>query len=127
MFRVDDAGEAARQLERLAAPDLREALVVAGRALVAGRYSFETSVQRWAGCLDAVLETPVKEQDESWPSPPAGGRLDRLAGIGLGETLRRRLGVAFRHGSPGGEWPHSLSGAPSDEAFFRMAAEHDMP
>lgn len=127
MFPVDDVAEAARQLERITVPGLAEALVAAGRALVAERYSIPKSVRAWANCLDTVRNTPPREQDGTWPRPPARGRLDRLAGVGLGENLRRMLRKSFRHGNAGGEWPHSLSGAASDEAFFRLAAEHDKP
>lgn len=125
MYPVGDAKQAAAQLQRLTDPALVKHLTAAGKRLVRERYSTESSVQAWAEALDSIVES---EKAAAVPSPrPPGpaGRLDRFLGTSLAESVRRKLGISFAHGSAGGEWPHSLTGRCREREFHRIAARAD--
>ena len=119
MFPVDDAGEAARQLTRLSDHELADRLASQGQRLVKDRYTIDKSVAAWAEALDAIRRRSPREGGISWPKPQAAGRLDRLCGVALAESLRSRIGIAFEHRNAGGEWPHSLHASrQGDEEFW---------
>ena len=126
LFPVGDAGEAARQLARLVDVRLRGHLTDAGYALVTERYTHERSVEAWDRACRAILSLPIPDQGERRTPVPAAGRLDALLGTALAETLRRALGVSFRHAGPGGEWPHATGGQPIDtDAYWEQARRLD--
>lgn len=126
LFPVGDAGEAARQLARLVDVRLRGHLTDAGYALVTERYTHERSVEAWDRAFRAILELPSPDLGARRTPVPAAGRLDVLLGTGLAETLRRALGVSFRHAGPGGEWPHASGGQPIDtDAYWEQARRLD--
>ncbi len=125
VFAAGDVGAAADQIARLRQESLRERLSQEGHALVARRYSTEASLQAWCGALEAVLALPPLP-----PAPPAApgapaGRLDRWLGSGGGERVRRVLGLRFRHGSAGSEWPHTGSAGADDGALLAAAGRLD--
>ncbi len=107
LFPCGDAEAAAGELARLRDPALLERLSRAGHALVAGRYSEAASLAAWRRALDQVMELPPLPEALSEPAPAPAGRLDRWLGRRRGDGLRRLLGLRFRHGSAGSEWPHS--------------------
>jgi hypothetical protein len=111
LFPCGDTDAAAGELARLRDPALLERLSRAGHALVAGRYSEAASLAAWRRALDQVMELPPLPEAPSEPAPAPAGRLDRWLGRRRGEGLRRLLGLRFRHGSAGSEWPHSCAGA----------------
>lgn len=125
MFSVGDALAAARQLEALTESGTANELAANARRLVVERYSIDRSVQAWAKALNSVAAAePVSS--ETLPSAPRpAGRLDRLLGTRLAETVRRRFGIAFAHHSAGGEWPHSMGKWIESDRFLEDAARLD--
>jgi hypothetical protein len=125
LFPCGDVVAAAGELGRLRQAPLLERLSRAGHALVAGRYSEAASLTAWRQAMGEVMALPPLPAAPPEPAPAATGRLDRWLGSGRGEDLRRLLGVRFRHGSAGSEWPHS--GGPGAEAgdLLELAARID--
>jgi glycosyltransferase involved in cell wall biosynthesis len=107
LFPCGDADRAAGELGRLRDPGLLERLSRAGHALVTGRYGRAASLAAWRRALDQVTALPPLPEAQGEPPPAPAGRLDRWLGPRRGEDLRRLLGLRFRHGSAGSEWPHS--------------------
>ena len=131
LFPCGDTDTAAGELARLRNPALLERLSRAGHGLVAGRYSEAASLAAWRRALEQVTKLPPLPESPSEPAPAPAGRLDRWLGRRGGEALRRRLGLRFRHGSAGSEWPHSsgAGGAAEEplEDLLREAARLDAP
>lgn len=125
MFAVDDAAEAASQLARLRDERFRNDLVNAGRRLVAARYSMGKSVRGWAECLDGIMRLPLREAHDRITPPQPAGRLDRILGTGMGESVRGMLGIRFEHAGPGGEWPHTSSAKSDEELLWGNATQLD--
>lgn len=126
LFPVGDAGEAARQLARLVDARLRGHLTDAAFALVADRYTQERSVEAWDRAFRAILALPIPDPGACRTPVPTAGRLDALLGTSLAESLRRALGISFRHAGPGGEWPHAMGGQPIDtDAYWEQARRLD--
>lgn len=128
MFPVGDHAAAANAIVELQDGRLRAKIVQGGRELHARMYSKQASVKAWHHALEAVMNLPPLPPACAVPIRPAG-RLDRMLGVGLAESIRRIAGRSYEHRSAGSEWPHSHSNAPTDEAFLRRAArleaEHD--
>lgn len=127
MFPRGEAVEAARQLRTLLDAGLASRISRAGRDLVLQRYSSQTSGDAWIQVLASMLSQSRNRalQQRRWRPTPAG-RLDRLLGVGLAETLRVRLGFRFAHDSPGAEWPHALSQGMPDEELVKKAEELEL-
>lgn len=128
MFPIGACPEASRQLARLAVdPALCQKLVTGGKALVAARYSIESSVQGWASCLNSIMCLPALPFRETISTPVPRGRLDRLLGVRHAESLRVALGLRYWHTSAGGEWPHTDHGwsATADDEFWTLARRID--
>lgn len=118
MFDVGDADGAVANLERARDPAVRARLAAKGRQLVHERYSVEKSVESWMDAIHRIMSLepqPVSQPDLCLSSQ---GRLDRLLGVYWGETIRRLVGIEFRHTEPGGEWPHTHDSRIYDEAKF---------
>ncbi|MGE4191355.1 MAG: glycosyltransferase family 4 protein [Thermoanaerobaculia bacterium] len=128
LFEVGDVAGASRAILRLRDPELRERLGREGRALVAQRYSTESSLAAWAESFQTTLQLPVRPLAELRSTRHRAGRLDRLLGERLGESIRQVVGSGFDHDDPGGEWPHTANPrALSDVEFFRQIAREDRP
>lgn len=125
LFPVGDVSAAADALRRVADPEVRTRLVNSGRRLVQERYSAAASHRAWCDAFEQVLALPPRGPVRPEPPLHPSGRLERLVGPGLAETLRRRLGRGFRHSSPGGEWPHTAHGDADDRELFELAAQLD--
>ena len=126
LFDPGDAAAAARQLARLARePGLADRLAAGGKELVEGRYSRERSIDAWERAIEAVLALPPLPPPAPPRVPPATGRLERWAGPGRAETIRRLLGRRGPDGGSGGEWPHAYGPGLERAEFFRRAAEID--
>ncbi|AFY28381.1 glycosyltransferase family 4 protein [Cyanobium gracile] len=123
LFPCGDTDAAAGELARLRDPALLERLSRAGHALVARRYSGAAALAAWRRALDQVTALPPLPQVQEEPAPAPAGRLDRWLGRQRGEDLRRLLGLRFRHGSAGSEWPHSGGDGAVDVAGTGAQAE----
>jgi glycosyltransferase involved in cell wall biosynthesis len=126
LFPAGDTGEAIECLAALRDAELHRRLTEAGRALVERRYSREASIDAWSRSFAAILARPPLPPVPGSTTPQAGGRLDRLLGVRLGENVRELC----RRRPPmheGGEvWPHSHSSALADNAaFLALAAKAD--
>ncbi len=117
IFPVGEMDEAARAVARLFSPGLRAQLIAGGLDLIRTRFSRAVSISQWHAAIDRVLELPSLPMPAARPPLPSSGRLDRLFGATAAEGVRRTLGIVFRHGEAGGEWPHT-SGASIDEAAW---------
>lgn len=129
LFNIGDSEAAADQLLRLHQDrSLLDRLATAGRQLIQARYTHNASIERWDAVLRQVLSRPLRCGTETWqPASQVSGRLDRYLGTGLAETARRWSGRFPPDTGPGGEWPHTLSGAAYDnEGFWRLAASLDV-
>lgn len=126
MFDVGDAAGAAKALERLWRDRvLRSTLRRSGAELVQSRYSLKVSVDAWDSALRRALQRAPRPAT-TLPPARGNGRLDRLLGVEFAESVRRALRIAAPCASnPGSEWPHSLSNALSDSAFWDLAAKLD--
>lgn len=123
MYPVGDVGSAAACLERTADPELRCRLAREGRALVAVRYSRDVSVNLWDEALTAVVGRDKVQRGGFTPWNEPVGRLDRLLGPGLGETVRELLRRRYPHQWAGEEWPYYYGSQPTHEAKFWEFAE----
>jgi hypothetical protein len=121
-FPVGDGKSAARQIERLRDPALRQHLVMTGLRLVRERYGTEASLVAWIQAFEAVLALPPLPVPAAGPPTPSAGRLDRWLGSARAEGLRRRLGLRFVHDTAGGEWPHTAHPSPQNEILLEQAA-----
>lgn len=121
LFAIGDAPAAAAEVARLRDADLWQRLRRNAFVLVAGRYSRGASADAWDGALRAVLALPHAPRSAAPRRRPAG-RLDRLAGAGVGETARTILGRRFEHSAPGGEWPHAYSAGTTSQFWSRAVA-----
>lgn len=125
LYSIGDGEAAARALQRIADPPLREAIVRQGWALVEGRYTQAASLRAWEEAFAHILSMPLRTSAHAEPTLPPAGRLDRWLGASLAETLRRRAGFSFPHQSPGGEWPHTAHGKIREDAILERAGEID--
>lgn len=116
VFPVSEADVAADTISKLQDIELPTNLIRAGHKLVSQQYSREASIAAWSQALQGVLNQPLQSPAENPVRPVASGRLDQYFGAALAETLRKVMGIKFRHAEPGGEWPHSYSGV-DDEGF----------
>jgi hypothetical protein len=128
LFPVGNVEQAADRITRLADSALRHRLVDGGYELLAARYTRERSIEAWDRSFGAILEAPCSPVVNEPLPVPSAGRLDHLLGPNLGETVRRAVGLRFRHQNPGGEWPHSLGVRSDDDpGFWQRARELDDP
>ena len=125
LFPVGDAAAAAQAISRLQDASLRHQLQVAGLELVKQRYTTQISCNAWIQAFEQVLALPDRPRPAPEPPLLPSGRLERLLGPRVAESLRRRLGVRFQHGSAGGEWPHTAHGGSDEQALLQLASEID--
>jgi glycosyltransferase involved in cell wall biosynthesis len=121
MFPIGDCSQAVDRIMALKNSSFQQAIVENGFMLVEARYSKQASINSWSTAIDEVLELPISKVD-SYMRPAPSGRLDRTFGVELAESLRQVSGRNFLHKSPGSEWPHSHSHAPTDQEFLARVA-----
>ena len=121
MFPVGDMAAAAERIAQLRDAALRARLIEAGRALVAVRLSREVSVARWDEVLNEILRLPALSDERGPERLAPGGRIERWFGPRAGERISSALGRGFRHGAPGGEWPHILARSEAEQANYQRA------
>lgn len=129
MFPIGDAAGAADCLERLRDSGLRARLRRGGFGLVAERYSTEISIGQWNASLRDIAARsplPLGRRITTMAQPPPAGRLDRLFGPDVAETIRELFRLKYDHCNSGGEWPHSYVYSQVDEeAFGQLATSLD--
>jgi glycosyltransferase involved in cell wall biosynthesis len=125
MFPIGDALAAVDCLERLQDLELRSRLLRDSLTLVTSRYSTTASIEQWDSCFRQIAARPplpFADRPEKRTRTPPAGRLDRLLGMQLGETVRELLSLRYDHSEPGGEWPHANTYSEVDEeAFWELA------
>lgn len=125
MFPVGDCEAAADAIRQLEQTSLRAQIVDGGHKLIEKQYSRSASIDAWVEAVKQILRSPVQHPQSNPKSRPMG-RLDRLLGTSIAETVRRLAKVRFSHRSAGAEWPHSHSSASSDEQFLRRLADMEL-
>jgi glycosyltransferase involved in cell wall biosynthesis len=121
---VGDPRGLAANLARLAAePALLTRLRLAAFRTAQERCSIEASVQGWHEAFTACLNSQIAMELPPARQLPHNGRLDRVFGNRLAETLRNVFHRGILHESSGGEWPHSLSfGTPDCDQTAKQLA-----
>jgi glycosyltransferase involved in cell wall biosynthesis len=124
MFDVRDTETAANCLLRIQkCKALGARLAAGGLELVENRYSEQASIALWHRALEALaVRKPLPRCSE--PCIGKSGRVDRVLGPQMGESIRRTLGIRYLHNNPGGEWPHSYGSAPIDDSEFWDLVKH---
>jgi glycosyltransferase involved in cell wall biosynthesis len=107
VFPVGDARRAAAAIAQLANASLRVALIRSAWELVSLRYSREQSISAWDAALTRVMTLPALPPAASSARERPAGRLDKVFGKAMAETLRGFIGVRYAHLTAGSEWPHS--------------------
>ena len=127
LFPVGDTDRAIECLLMLRDANLRQRLGEAGSALVTKRYSRKGSIEAWSRCFAYILKRPPLAPLPQVALPRPRGRLDRVLGVQLGESVREMLGR--RQSNAGAdEWPHShYSGLEDNAKFLATAAQLDRP
>jgi glycosyltransferase involved in cell wall biosynthesis len=126
-FPVGDSREAAECIMRLKDVHVREKLVRGGYQVVNNRYDQQSSVEAWDRSFVKIMASQINSEavKQSFTVTPSG-RLDRVLGIGLGETIRSAFSRRYVHQSAGSEWPHSYGTRNlHDSSFWSMAKSLD--
>ena len=118
MFPVGDMRAAAAAIGRLPDPGVAARLSQAGSSLIAQRYSREISIACWNDAFASIIALPPLASSPASVALRPSGRLDRWFGPRLGDGLRQALGRGYRHGEPGGEWPHLLARSDADAELY---------
>jgi glycosyl transferase family 1 len=108
--------------------ELRSRLTSAGIAFVREKMTHERSIKYWSQCFADIKNQPIQAPSlENTRCEPAG-RLDRLLGTRLGETVRHVLHrKPVAPAEPGWEWPHaSVTSQIPNETFWDLARAADV-
>ena len=108
--------------------ELRSRLTSAGIAFVREKMTHELSIKYWSQCFTDIKSQPIQAPSlENTRCEPAG-RLDRLLGTRLGETVRHVLHrKPIAPVEPGQEWPHvSVTSQIPEETFWDLARAADV-
>ncbi|AIE74668.1 MULTISPECIES: glycosyltransferase family 4 protein [unclassified Synechocystis] len=130
LFVVGDWAGASEQILRLYRDkELWQRIRKAGWQTVKQRYSEVASVQQWHEVFEQVLLKPLSSiQVVNRSNRPSNNRLDRVLGQANAEKVRVLLNRKGPLCDPGGEWPHSWSGTPTEQEeneFGRLAQRLD--
>lgn len=128
LFAVGDAESAALSVLKLKDQALRNELTENAYGTFLARYTLDASVHAWNDAFAQVQRLPslpTNKVSSPRPTAPPSGRLDRLLGVALGETVRATLGVKYQHASAGAEWPHTRQSATHAASFLAEAARID--
>ena len=124
MFPIGDHEAAARAIAELQDHQFRSRLIENGQELHARKYTRQASVEAWHCAIDELMKLPPLSPGRCEPVKQAG-RLDRVLGVGLAESLRSLTGRSYLHRSPGSEWPHSHHESGDQAAFLELARAFD--
>ncbi len=126
-FPTGDVREAAACITRLMDANLRGKLIQGGYRVVHNKYTQSSSIDAWDRCFTNIMISPDNGREIGHAySVSHNGRLDRIFGVRLGETIRRALGRQYVHQSAGSEWPHSYGTRNlHDSSFWSLARQLD--
>ncbi len=128
LFDIGDTETAAAHLETLSTqfPVAKE-LGYQAHVTVNSRYSCESSIQQWDDTLRAISSLPLRAQPtdarNGFLKSKTCGRLNRIFGDHLAESIRHLLQRPLQDHGPAGEWPHSLGCPAIANAEFVALAE----
>ena len=126
LFQVGDAEEAAAQIARLSSdPGLQARIRRGGFRLVAERYSRSRSVRAWERAFATIVDAPRLAAGPLPAVSGATGRLERVLGARLAETVRAALRRTAPASGSAGEWPHAYGPSMRAADFLRLAADLD--
>ena len=105
----------------------RSRLTSAGIAFVREKMTHERSIACWHQCFAEIKSQAIRPPPTEDKRFQPAGRLDRLLGTRIGETVRH---VLHRHPvpvEPGHEWPHiSVTSPIAGEKFWDLARVADL-
>jgi glycosyltransferase involved in cell wall biosynthesis len=126
MFPIGNTKRASECIAALCNADVKSKIIGKGLALVRERYSQIHSIEKWHIVLETILSKPPQKGQKRTMVISLAGRLDKVFGVGLAETIRRKFGIRFQHTDPGGEWPHSYGTRQEDDKeFWKLAMALD--
>ncbi|HET9768057.1 MAG TPA: glycosyltransferase [Thermoanaerobaculia bacterium] len=125
LFEIGDLDAAAACLASLRDRDVCTHLAMAGRRMVADCYSRERSAAAWDRALREIAERPLRPVRAAPEPHVRAGRLDRLLGARMGDSVRGLMGLRAAASGPGDEWPHTRSAAGPPAAFLDRLARLD--
>lgn len=125
LFPVGDIEAAVGAAAELTSAELRETLAQQAWVSVKNRYSIEVSTLAWNESLFAVLDLPRRAHPGPMRLGKPSGRLDRVLGVSLAETVRQALGISRTHSDPGAAWPHRLVDEVDEVGFNELARRLD--
>jgi glycosyltransferase involved in cell wall biosynthesis len=127
LFPVGDSEAAASALARLLDINFRTSLAKSGFEMVRRRYSTSASLAAWLEVFSTGMylqHLPIDYAEVArFAETAPSGRFDRWLGVSRAESLRRVLGLNFRHLSAGSEWPHAMHGASDNGRLLSMATQ----
>jgi glycosyltransferase involved in cell wall biosynthesis len=126
MFDVGDVSEAVLQLLRLKKETaLATRIRRAAELTVREQLSCEASSAKWDFLLRQINELPCRKLPIR-PPAEVDSRLAKFLGARVASIVRRSMRRLPPDSGPGGEWPHTLTGAAVPESeFLEMAGKVD--
>lgn len=116
-FSVGDAEAAAQAVLKLRDIKIRSEIIASAFKTVHERYSKAESVRAWHLALCNIVEEQIQIKKRTVEVFSPAGRLDKIFGVEMAETIRSILGLSFSHREPGSEWPHTYGS--DDDTVFR--------
>src|SRR5262249_12304912 len=105
----------------------RSRLTSAGMAFVREKMTHDRSIKYWSHCFADIISQPIQVPCIEETRYEPAGRLDRLLGAQLGETVRHVLHRKWVPAGPGDEWPHiSVESQIAEETFWDLARTADL-
>jgi glycosyltransferase involved in cell wall biosynthesis len=106
---------------------LRDRLTIAGITFVREKMTHERSISYWSRCFEDIKGQPTRPPPMEDAGCEPAGRLDRLLGTRLGETVRHILRRYPLPAEPGDEWPHlTVRSQIPKETFWDVARAEDV-
>jgi glycosyltransferase involved in cell wall biosynthesis len=127
IYPIGNTAAAVECLKKGQNDDLRSRIINAAFAFVSEKMTHERSIEHWSQCFAEIRSQAVQPpsyEERRWH--PAG-RLDRLLGSRLGETVRHVLRrKAMPPLNPGDEWPHvTVTSKIPAETYWDLARTAD--
>jgi glycosyltransferase involved in cell wall biosynthesis len=127
VYPVGNAAAAVKCIADAQDAELRDRLRIAGIAFVHKKMTHERSITYWSQCFEDIKSQPTRPPPIEDARCEPAGRLDRLLGTRLGETVRHILHRYSVPAEPGHEWPHiSVRSQIPNEKFWALASAADV-